>query len=57
MAEPEEQAPKTRMGEPDRAERSESHVIAERREKLERLRGGGVEPFPHAFPDRAGLAL
>src|SRR3954451_22641895 len=25
-------------------------LLATRREKLERLRAGGVEPYPHAFP-------
>ncbi len=33
-------------------ERPESHVVAERREKLERLRADGVEPFPHEFDGR-----
>jgi lysyl-tRNA synthetase class 2 len=37
-------------------ERSESHVLAERREKLERLREEGVEPFPHAYDDRVEIA-
>ncbi len=50
MAEPEEQAPS--QGE----ERSESHVLAERREKLERLRGEGVEPYPHQFEGRTEIA-
>jgi lysyl-tRNA synthetase, class II len=46
------------MAEPeaDPAERSESHVIAERREKLERLREAGVEPFPHEFEGRVEIA-
>ena len=35
------------------AERS-SHVLAERRAKLERLREAGVEPFPHEFAGRDG---
>ena len=34
----------------------ESDLLAERREKLERLRKAGVEPFPHGFPDRAEIA-
>ena len=35
------------MAEPERPEqRSESHVLAERREKLERLRAEGIEPVP-----------
>src|SRR3954452_15520322 len=37
-------------------ERTESHVIAERREKLERLRKAGIEPFPHAFGPRHEIA-
>jgi len=37
-------------------ERPESHVIAERREKLERLRDAGIEPFPHAFEGRTEIA-
>ena len=41
------------MSEP---ERSESEVLADRRAKLERLREQGVEPFPHAFPDRQDIA-
>ena len=37
-------------------ERPESHVIAERREKLARLREEGVEPFPHDFDGRVEIA-
>jgi lysyl-tRNA synthetase, class II len=37
-------------------ERQESHLIAERREKLERLRRQGVEPFPHSFEGRTEIA-
>src|SRR3954465_5288664 len=44
------------MGEPNDEERSESHVIAERREKLARLREAGVEPFPHSFEGRTETA-
>ena len=33
----------------------ESHLLAERRQKLERLRQQGVEPFPHAFADRTEI--
>jgi lysyl-tRNA synthetase, class II len=46
------------MDEPDSGaeERVESHVIAERREKLERLREAGIEPFPHAFDGRVEIA-
>src|SRR4051812_11708806 len=47
------------MSDPDgteQPERSESHVIAERREKLARLRDSGVEPFPHSFEGRTEIA-
>jgi lysyl-tRNA synthetase class 2 len=37
-------------------ERPESHVLAERREKLERLRQVGIEPFPHAFEGRTEIS-
>ena len=37
-------------------ERPESHVLAERREKLERLRQAGIEPFPHAFEGRTEIS-
>jgi lysyl-tRNA synthetase class 2 len=48
MAEPEhDQGP---------AERDEPHVLAERREKLERLRNDGIDPFPHEFEDRVEIA-
>src|ERR687891_71070 len=40
----------------DRDERSESDLLADRREKLERLREGGVDPFPHSFEDRTDIA-
>ena len=50
MAEPEEQAP------PQGEERPESHVLAERREKLERLRAEGIDPFPHEFEGRTQIA-
>jgi lysyl-tRNA synthetase, class II len=36
--------------------KSESHPIAERRAKLERLREAGIEPFPHTFADRDEIA-
>src|SRR6266540_673066 len=42
------------MSEP---ERPESQLLAERREKLERLRAARVEPFPHEFPDRTEIAV
>jgi lysyl-tRNA synthetase class 2 len=45
------------MAEPEGVdERSESHVLAERREKLDRLRADGIEPFPHGFDDRVEIA-
>src|SRR5262245_8879384 len=37
-------------------ESSASDLLAERRAKLERLRGKGIEPYPHAFPDRTEIA-
>ncbi len=37
-------------------ERSDSHLLAERREKLKRLREAGVEPFPHAYQGRSEVA-
>jgi lysyl-tRNA synthetase, class II len=48
MSEPEQQ--------PAESERPESHLIAERREKLERLRAADVEPFPHEFEGRVEIA-
>jgi lysyl-tRNA synthetase, class II len=44
------------MSEPDQGERPESHVIAERREKLARLREAGIEPFPYSFAGRTEIA-
>jgi lysyl-tRNA synthetase class 2 len=44
------------MSEREQEERSESHVIAERREKLARLRDAGIEPFPHSFDGRTEIA-
>jgi len=45
------------MSEPTQPdEPSESHLVAERREKLARLREAGIEPFPHAFEDRTPAA-
>jgi lysyl-tRNA synthetase, class II len=40
----------------DDPERSESHVISERREKLARLRDDRIEPFPHSFEGRTEIA-
>jgi lysyl-tRNA synthetase class 2 len=37
-------------------ERQESHLLAERREKLERFRQAGIEPFPPAFEGRTEIA-
>ncbi len=37
-------------------ERDEPAIIAERREKLARLREEGVEPFPHEFDGRVDIA-
>jgi lysyl-tRNA synthetase class 2 len=37
-------------------ERTESRLLAERREKLERLRAEGIQPFPHSYPDREEIA-
>jgi lysyl-tRNA synthetase, class II len=33
-----------------------SDLLAERRAKLDRLREAGIEPYPHAFPDRTEIA-
>ena len=34
----------------------QSDLLAERRRKLERLREAGIEPFPHAYPEREEIA-
>jgi lysyl-tRNA synthetase class 2 len=34
----------------------ESQLLAERRQKLERLRQAGIDPFPHAFEGRTEIA-
>src|SRR5215207_2019444 len=39
----------------DEQEPSASDLLAERREKLARLRERGVEPFPHSFEDRTDI--
>ena len=31
-------------------------LLGERRDKLERLREAGIDPFPHSFPDREDIA-
>ena len=36
--------------------RTESQLLAERREKLDRLRKDGLDPFPSSYPDREALA-
>ncbi|MDQ3759262.1 MAG: lysine--tRNA ligase [Actinomycetota bacterium] len=36
-------------------ERDEPAIIAERRAKLARLREGGIDPFPHDFPERVEI--
>jgi lysyl-tRNA synthetase, class II len=41
------------MGEADRPELSD--VLRDRREKLERLRDAGVDPFPHVFEEREDI--
>jgi lysyl-tRNA synthetase, class II len=42
------------MSEPEGQELSD--VLRDRRQKLERLRGAGVEPFPHEFGEREEIA-
>jgi lysyl-tRNA synthetase, class II len=37
-------------------EPAESHLVQERRQKVERLRTRGVEPYPWSFPDRVPTA-
>lgn len=37
-------------------DQSPSELLAERRAKLERLREGGINPFPYRFADRTGSA-
>ena len=41
---------------PPRVEPSASSTAAERRAKVERLRGEGVDPFPRSFEDRTKIA-
>ncbi len=48
MSEPEQPPPGT--------ERPGSHLVAERRRKLERLREAGIEPFPRRFEGRTEIA-
>jgi lysyl-tRNA synthetase, class II len=40
---------------PTEDERGESRLLGERREKLERLRAAGIEPFPHEFKGRTEI--
>src|SRR6187200_2605788 len=46
------------MSEPDGQERQQdlSQVLEDRREKLERIREAGIEPFPHEFSGREEIA-
>ncbi len=44
------------MGDADATEPELSDLLAERREKLERLRGAGIEPFPHVFRGREDIS-
>src|SRR5207248_196978 len=41
-----------RLGRVTEADRDTSDLLRERREKLERLRAEGIDPFPHRFADR-----
>ncbi|MCB0828866.1 MAG: lysine--tRNA ligase [Solirubrobacterales bacterium] len=41
---------------PDQPGAEASNLLAERREKLDRLRTAGIDPFPHDFPDREEIA-
>jgi lysyl-tRNA synthetase class 2 len=41
---------------PTRAEPPAGSTESERRAKVERLRGEGIDPFPRSFPDRAKIA-
>jgi len=40
----------------ERPESTTSDLLAERRVKLEKLREQGIDPYPHAFPDRTEVA-
>jgi lysyl-tRNA synthetase, class II len=51
MTEPDENGGDSKAGQSE-----VSNLLAERREKLDRLRAAGVEPFPHDFPDREEIA-
>ena len=40
------------MSEPGNEQPEISDLLRERREKLERIRESGTDPFPHSFPER-----
>jgi lysyl-tRNA synthetase class 2 len=42
------------VSEPDQPELSD--VLRDRREKLDRIRGAGIDPFPHEFSEREDIA-
>ena len=42
------------MSEPEQQDLSD--VLRDRREKLERIREGGIDPFPHEFGEREDIA-
>ncbi len=44
------------MSEPPEQQQDLSQVLEDRREKLERIREAGVEPFPHEFSGREDIA-
>jgi lysyl-tRNA synthetase class 2 len=44
-----------RVGDPTSTPK-EASIMAERRDKIERLRSGGIDPFPRSFPDRTAIA-
>src|SRR4051795_6373089 len=41
---------------PEQPEQELSQVLEDRREKLERIRESGIEPFPHEFAGREDIA-
>ena len=61
MGEPQNKAPRQRRGFADAfqgaGQRSESRVLAERRDKLERLREAGIDPFPPEFDGRTEIVV
>jgi lysyl-tRNA synthetase class 2 len=48
--------PPSEGGSEDEPSFERSDVLADRRAKLERIRGAGVEPFPHAYPNVEPIA-